>query len=132
MPVYPIATALTAALLAILNALLATYVGTGRYKYKTSLGDGGNDALNRRIRMHGNLAENAPLFLILLALVEMTGEHGRFVWFLGPVFVVLRLSHAVGLSDAVPRGANPFRAIGAAGTMVCQLVLAIMLIAEHL
>ena len=132
MPVYPTAAAVTAASIAILNALLVTYVGAGRFKYKTSLGDGGHDALNRRIRMHGNLAENAPLFLILLALVEMTGEHGRFVWFLGPVFVVLRLVHAVGLSEAVSPGPNLFRGIGAAGTMICQLVLAVIAIADRL
>ena len=71
---FPYMTAATAALLAVLQMILMLYVATGRGKFKTGLGDGGHPGLIRRIRIHGNLAENAPVFLILLALVETSGQ----------------------------------------------------------
>ncbi len=73
---FPAITAATAVLLAVLQMFLMLHVARGRGKYKTGLGDGGHDGLIRRIRIHGNLAENAPLFLILLALVETSGQPG--------------------------------------------------------
>ncbi len=36
-------------------------------------GDGGNEALIRRMRAHANYGENAPIVLILLALLELAG-----------------------------------------------------------
>jgi uncharacterized membrane protein YecN with MAPEG domain len=78
--------------------------------------------------MHGNLAENAPIFLILLCLVELTRVHPLIVGCLGPAFLVCRIAQAIGLSPAQPRGSNPFRFVGTAGSFACQIILAIALL----
>jgi uncharacterized membrane protein YecN with MAPEG domain len=118
---FPYFTAAAAAVLAVLQMLLLLYTALGRGKYKVGLGDGDNAALLKRIRMHGNLAENLPLFLIMLGLTEMTGQWAAFVPWIAIAFVVVRLSHIIGL--AIGEGANPFRFIGGAGTIAVVLVL---------
>jgi uncharacterized membrane protein YecN with MAPEG domain len=122
---FPYFTAAAAAVLAVLQMLLLLYAANGRGKYKTGLGDGGNAALLTRIRMHGNLAENAPLFLILLALVETSGQWAAFVPWIAIAFVIVRVSHAIGL--AMSSGVTVFRFVGAAGTVALILTLAILL-----
>jgi hypothetical protein len=122
---YPYITAATAAILAVFQMILTLYVANGRGKYKTGLGDGGHPGLIRRIRIHGNLAENAPLFLILLALVETSGQWTEFVPILAALFLVARLSHAVGLS--ISAGPSVFRLIGVLGSMGAVLTLAVLI-----
>lgn len=122
---FPYFTAAAAAVLAVLQMLLLLYTARGRGKYRAGLGDGGNAALLTRIRMHGNLAENAPLFLILLGLVEFSGQWAAFVPWIAIVFVVVRLSHVIGL--AMSSGVTIFRFLGAAGTVVVILTLAVLL-----
>lgn len=123
---FPYFTAAAAVALAVLQMLLLLYTANGRGKYKAGLGDGGNAALLTRIRMHGNLAENAPLFLILLGLVELSGQWTAFVPWIAIAFVVVRLSHAIGL--AMSAGVTVFRFLGALGTVVLILTLSVLLI----
>jgi uncharacterized membrane protein YecN with MAPEG domain len=122
---FPYITAATAVVLAVLQMLLLLYTALGRGKYKVGLGDGDNAALRTRIRMHGNLAENLPLFLIMLGLTEMTGQWTAFVPWIAIAFIVIRLSHLIGL--AMGEGVNPFRFIGGAGTITVVLILARLL-----
>jgi len=122
---FPYFTAAAAAVLAVLQMLLLLYTARGRGKYQAGLGDGGNAALLTRIRMHGNLAENLPLFLILLGLVEMTGQWPAFVPWIAIAFAVVRLSHAIGL--AMSSGVTIFRFLGASGTVVIIVTLAVLL-----
>lgn len=124
---FPTATGLTAGILGLLQAGLMLYVAAGRRRHKSGLGDGGHEALNRRIRMHGNLAENAALFIALLTLVELSGATG-FARIAGAVFVAARLAHAYGLSMAFGPGANPPRFLGAVGTFGCIAATAIRLL----
>ena len=126
--IYPTTTAIVAALLALLQAGLMLYTAMGRGQFSTGLGDGGHEALTRRIRMHGNLAENAALFVVLLGLTELSGVSPLLVRIAGPAFVLVRLAHAFGLSMVFGPGANPFRAVGAVGTVVCFVVLALALL----
>jgi uncharacterized protein len=123
---YPYFTAATAAVLGIFQMLLMLYAANGRGKYQTGLGDGGNMALLQRVRMHGNLAENLPLFLILLGLTEMTGQWARFVPLFAAAFVVFRLSHAIGLM--IGTGANPFRFVGVVGSFAAIVGLSGLLL----
>lgn len=120
---FPAVTAATAGALGILHVVLVLLVSAGRVKFNTGLGDGGNEALSRRIRMHGNLTENAPLFLILLGIVELSRVSPYLVTILGPLIVVFRLCHAYGLSMHFGPGSNGFRAIGAGGTALAIIVL---------
>jgi uncharacterized membrane protein YecN with MAPEG domain len=123
---FPSITAATAVILATLQMFLMLYVARGRGKYKTGLGDGGHDGLIRRIRIHGNLSENAPLFLILLALVETSGQWSMFVPFFALGFVVFRVSHALGLT--ISAGPSVFRFVGVVGTLFAILGLAALLV----
>lgn len=119
---FPAITAATAIVLAAMQMFLTLYVARGRGKFKTGLGDGGHPGLIRRIRIHGNLAENAPIFLILLALVETTGQWSMFVPLFALGFIVFRLSHAIGL--AISAGPSVFRFVGVIGTVFAILGLA--------
>lgn len=78
------------------------------------------------MRMHGNLAENAPLFLILLGLTEMSGQWAMFVPWIAIGFIIVRLSHIIGL--ATSDGYTIFRFIGGAGTIAVILILARLLV----
>ncbi len=122
---FPYITAATAVFVAVFQMLLLLYVARGRGRYKTGLGDGGSPQLLKRIRIHGNLAENAPLFLILLALVETSGHWPTLVPWFAVAFVVLRLFHAIGLM--ISSGASPFRFVGVIGTVFAILGLASLL-----
>jgi uncharacterized membrane protein YecN with MAPEG domain len=78
------------------------------------------------MRMHGNLAENAPLFLILLLLVELSGQwQARVPWY-ALAFIVFRLMHVLGLR--ISSGASPLRFIGVVGTVSTILGLVRMLV----
>jgi uncharacterized protein len=122
---FPLITAATAVVLALLQVSLMFLVVAGRVKTKTSLGDGGSAALERRIRMHGNLAENAPLFLVLLGLTELSGDWRRTVPVIAAFFVLCRLAHPIGLN--ISRGPSPLRVIGAAGTALALTLIAALL-----
>jgi uncharacterized membrane protein YecN with MAPEG domain len=122
---FPYWTAAAAVFLAVLQMLLLGYTALGRGKYRVGLGDGGNPAMLKRMRMHGNLAENAPLFLILLGLVELSGQWAMYVPWIVIAFAVMRLSHMIGIG--LSAGVTLFRFLGSAGTAVVILALAGML-----
>lgn len=122
----PLISAATAGVLILLQSILMLAAGTKRVKHKQLLGDGGQDDLLRAIRRHGNLAENAAIFVISLALLEMIGARGQFVSGLAVVFVAARLSHAIGLSFANTR--NIWRVLGASATALCGLAVGGLLV----
>lgn len=112
----PIISGYAAAILGFLQIGLMVTVGNARREADVSLGDGGNDALLMKIRRHGNLTENAPLFLILLSFLEMTGGPVIAVLALASIFITARLSHAFALSG--PNKPLAARAGGALGTIL--------------
>ena len=122
---FPYFTAATAVVLAVLQMLLLLYTANGRGRFRTGLGEGTNPLLLRRIRMHGNLAENAPIFLILLGLTEMTGQWAAWVPWLALAFAIVRLSHLTGL--AISAGPTPFRFVGVVGTVAIDICLCVLL-----
>jgi len=122
---FPAVTAAAAVVLALLQMVLMFYAASGRGQYRTGLGEGDNPLLLRRLRMHGNLAENAPLFLILLGLTEFSGQWPAFVPWFALAFVVARLLHVVGL--AMSAGASVPRFLGVVTTLLCDLGLAVLL-----
>ena len=54
--------------------------------------------LERAIRGHGNLIEYAPLFLILMLLLELTGASETLLYICGIVFTVGRFMHGIAFS----------------------------------
>ena len=61
----------------------------------------------------------------MLGLVEMSGQWAMFVPWIAIAFAVVRVSHALGLS--ISAGVTPFRFLGAVGTALCILGLAVLL-----
>jgi uncharacterized membrane protein YecN with MAPEG domain len=94
----PYVTAITAGVLVLMQTALMLGVVAARRRNRQSLGDGGQADLVRAIRRHGNLAENAALFVAGFALFELTGGSRRVLVVLCTTFVVGRVSHAIGLS----------------------------------
>ena len=132
----PIIAAATAAMLAILQALLMIAVGLHRIRNRVALGTGDDPALERKIRRHGNLAENAALFIVVLALAEMTVVPDDLVRIIAIVFILGRILHALALStvagshgSATGRIYPIMRAVGAFITFGCFMVLGFSLLA---
>lgn len=106
----PRITLLFAALHAVLVVVLAARVAMFRFSAKIALGDGGDKVMTRRMRAHGNLIEYAPLALLLLGLLELSGLDPRWLWGFGGTLLVGRLLHAYGLSRR--SGTSPGRFLG--------------------
>lgn len=124
---FPIISAQTAGILIILQSLLMFWSAFGRRKYKEAFGTGGEQKLEKRIRAHGNLAENAAIFLIVLALLEMGGMSTTSVSYLAGAFIVVRLAHVFGVGILRP-GPNLPRVIGTMGTGLLNLTAGGLLI----
>ena len=112
MPVY---TAIVASIMMIMQIVLMGMVIAQRAKNEVDIGDGGNDTMQKAIRVHANLVENSPIFLIGLALVELIVGSTLAVGILGAIFVVARILHAIGLNMST--GVTMGRFVGTIGTM---------------
>ena len=119
-------TTIYAGLLALLYVALTVYVIEGRYKYKIGLGDGGNPAMSRRIRIHGNFAEYVPLGVLLLFLVDYVQTTPFLVHVLGLMLLIGRIFHLWGIcrSDRISLG----RTAGMILTILMIIFCAIILI----
>ena len=118
----PIYTGLAAALLMLLYLALLSIVLRQRIKHNIDLGDGGIDSLFRAIRVQGNFVENVPLFLIGLGICEIIAGSNMVVGGLAGVFVIARMTHAVGLS--MSSGRTPSRFLGTLVTMLSYVGVA--------
>lgn len=110
-------TLIYAGLMALLSVLLANYVLYIRLRAR-GLPEWQPHAAER---VQANFAENVPLGLIVLYLVEVAGAPSWFIHSGGLALVLLRLAHAYGLARY--EGANYPRLIGAQGTFVLLAVL---------
>lgn len=102
---------------ALIAIWLSIRVSQMRRRHKVSIGDGGNEIVRTRMRAHANFVETTPLFLILLALVELAKGSAMWLWLVAILFILGRLAHPFGLERP---GAN---AIRAASMIVTWLVL---------
>ena len=94
---------------AILHVWLSLRVSRLRRPLKIGYGDGGNEILLRRMRAHANFAENVPIFLILLAVLELATGGNLILWTAAILFILARIAHAFGMDRP---GANPLRVGG--------------------
>ncbi|MDH6665459.1 UNVERIFIED_ORG: putative membrane protein YecN with MAPEG domain [Methylorubrum zatmanii] len=95
--IFPTTTAFYAAILGLIYAGLTGWVIGGRVTGNVLFGDGGQDALQRRIRSHGNFQEYVPLTLLLIALYEAGGGSHGWVQGLLIVLVIARILHPIGM-----------------------------------
>ena len=70
----------------------------GRRSLSLSTGDGGDSMMERHIRAQGNLAEYAPIFVILIAMAELQSSNAVVVSILALVIFIGRLAHAYGFA----------------------------------
>lgn len=112
-----------AAAAAIINLWLMIRCGQARTSQKVSIGDGGNEFLIRRMRAHSNFIESAPIVLILIAALEITGGTTNWLWGVGIAFTIGRLAHGLGMDGgALEKG----RMVGTLLTFLTLIILAVM------
>jgi uncharacterized membrane protein YecN with MAPEG domain len=118
-------TSATAAVVALLLLFLAVQTVRQRLRAKQAFGDGGDKQLIYASRSHGNLAEHAPIVLIMIGLLENSGANPNILKWVAIVFVVARIAHAIGLHQPSEPGKAPLmRQIGVVVTWVVMLGLA--------
>lgn len=110
-----------AAAAAIVNIWLSLRVGALRRAHGISVGDGGNEALQRRMRAQLNFAENVPVVLVLIAALEIAGIGGSWLAYVAGAFILGRVAHAFGMDGGK---AQVGRVIGVLVTLATQLFLA--------
>ena len=123
---FPSVTALTAGSLLILQMLLGFLTSGARGASGQWIGHGDDVALLRAARRHGNLAENAGIFIAGFLLLELSKWNPQALMGLCAAFIVARLLHAIGLSQANTN--NLFRLLGGVGTYLLGFALGGLLI----
>lgn len=126
----PIISALVSAILIILQQFLMIATGIHRARSSIAIGINEDKDLERKVRRHGNLAENAALYIVTLALTELAGAPKGIIVAFGTVFIIARFSHALGFSSLVgshQAKGNPIfvamRVLGAFGTFFSGVAL---------
>ena len=120
-----------AAAAAVLHIWLAARVSQLRNRHKVSIGDGGNEALIRRMRAHANYGENMPVVLILLALLELAGGDPRILWAAAILFVIARILHAFGMDQPHPSKLRMFGMIGSTLALIILAGYAVFMLYRH-
>ena len=119
----PKITLLFASLHVLMMLLLLARISVHRHDRKIGLGDGGDAVLARKVRVHGNFIEHAPLALLMLGLLELCGFPAPWIWALGSVLLLGRAMHAAGLSRTA--GYSVGRFWGTAMTWLALLLMAL-------
>jgi hypothetical protein len=116
-----------AGVLVIMAVALALNTAFRRMETKTALGYD-DSVLLKRSRAFGNLIEHAPLMIILLMLMEYSGNE-FFVHIFGIGFILSRISHAYGLIAEEGLGPDNLpRMIGALGSWSIMILASLMCI----
>lgn len=138
----PIYAALLGGALLCLQIILMLTVGTYRSNSGKGVGVADDMKLERLVRRHGNLAENAAIFITVFALYELLFGQTLIALIVGLVFFLARALHALAFtSDSGShlvdgRGAGKkfvlMRVSGALLTALSSLALGITLIVSIL
>lgn len=111
-----------AASAALINIWLAMRCGRIRASQKVSIGTGGHDLLERRMRAQLNFAENTPWVLALAAAIELAGKGGEWLPIVGGIYMLGRVAHGLGMDGTnLEKG----RGLGIMITLLTQLGLSI-------
>jgi uncharacterized membrane protein YecN with MAPEG domain len=122
----PATTALYAALLGILGALLTANVIANRVRSGVDAGDGGVAKLAQAIRAQANFVEQAPLALLIIALAEVLGARVLVVQILGAVLLVSRLASAYALNRSLAQ--SPLRQFGGGFAVLVTIAASVTLL----
>jgi uncharacterized membrane protein YecN with MAPEG domain len=110
----------TAAAAAVLHIWLSARVVASRMPLKISVGDGGSEAVLRRMRAHANFGENMPIFLILLLTLELAGGNRTILLLVAVAFVLARIAHGFGMDGG---SLARLRSVGVMTSTLAILVL---------
>jgi uncharacterized protein len=122
-------TALYTGILALLLLALALRIIRLRWKLRVGIGDGGDRAMLRAIRVHANATEHVPIALLLLLVAELNHTSPSLLQGCGSVLVIARVLHARGLGRSA--GASWPRMAGTVGTVGVIVTLAAANIAAY-
>jgi uncharacterized membrane protein YecN with MAPEG domain len=122
MTVLPVTLAAAAAA-AMLNIWLSIRIGAMRTSLKISVGDGGSEPLQRRMRAQLNYVENTAFVLVLIAAIELAGAGSWWLAYVAAVYFLGRVAHGFGMDGGK---AGPGRMVGTLTTMLTQLGLAVV------
>ena len=120
---------LYASVLALLFVGLSIRTLRMRRGLKIAVGDAGNQALLRAMRVHANFAEYVPLGLLLAFFVEAGGAAGWLVHALCACLLVGRAVHAWGVSQV--KEDYRYRVLGMALTFTVLLSCSAYLMVLH-
>jgi uncharacterized membrane protein YecN with MAPEG domain len=117
-------TPIYAGIAALLFVVLSVRVILMRRNARVGLGDGGDQLLLRRLRVHGNFAEYTPLVIVLMTLAELQGRPASSLHVVGLSLLAGRLLHAYGVSSEPEKPA--LRVAGMAFTFTALIVGALL------
>ena len=118
--------AIYASILALMFVGLSIRTLGMRRRLKIAIGDAGNPAMLRAMRVHSNFAEYVPLSLLLILLAAGSGAHSMLLHFLGLTLLAGRISHAYGVSQS--RENYRFRVAGMALTFTSLITSSLYLL----
>lgn len=121
MTVLPVTLAAAAAA-GILNIWLALRINAARSASGVYLGDGGSEALQRRMRAQANYVEYTPFVLALILVIELSGKGSWWLGVVAAVYFAGRIGHGFGMDGgALLKG----RFIGTMTTLLTLLGLSV-------
>jgi hypothetical protein len=112
-----------AAAAAILNIWLALRIGALRTSLKISVGDGGSEPLQRRMRAQANFVENTPFVLALILVIELSGKGQPWLAYVAGAYMLARVAHGFGMDGGA---AQIGRMVGTIVTLLVLLGLAVV------
>lgn len=115
--------ALYAGLSGLIILILALLVSRARRTHGVPLGDGGNTAVLRAQRAHGNAIEYVPIVLVLLLTLASLKASIWLIHAIGAMLVIGRIFYAIGLHQSA--GLSVGRGLGMALTWLALLVAAV-------
>lgn len=110
-----------AAAAAVLNIWLGLRIAALRNALQISVGDGGKESLQRRMRAQLNYVENTAFVLVLIAAIELAGRGGGWLAYVAAAYFIGRVAHGFGMDGGK---AQVGRMVGTLVTMLVQLGLA--------
>jgi uncharacterized protein len=90
-------TAFVAAICAIMLLITAIDTVRQRIRLEAAFGDKDDPKLISSSRSHGNLAEHAPIVILMLAFLELAHAHHMTLVSIGALFLGGRVAHIIGL-----------------------------------
>lgn len=123
-----IITAVVGLLCGLMLLITGIDVVVQRERSHALFGDAGNERLRRAIRANANLAEHAPVPIILIGILEMAGAAASGLALVGALFLFGRAANLVGLYRTRPDGKPPLgRVLGIFATWAALFALCLWL-----